>query len=175
MFSVDAHTAHHLYTECLKGELMRGRTVILVSHHVQLCAPGAAYVVALDNGRIQFSGSGENFAGSEVMQTLVQSKAAEVEDTDDPEAIADEKEPGEQSETTSVVTAVEPADAKQEQEKKNGPRKLVEEEKRAVGRVDRKVWWTYFSAVGGLQYWLIFGLAHVAGALAPVVENSWLR
>ena len=50
-FTVDAHTAHHLYFECLKGDLMRGRTVILVSHHVQLCAPGASYIVALDNGR----------------------------------------------------------------------------------------------------------------------------
>jgi hypothetical protein len=173
-FPVDAHTAHHLYTECLKGELMRGRTVILVSHHVQLCAPAAAYVVALDNGRIQFSGSGEDFVGSDVMQTLVQSKAVQVEDADDTECFADEKELGEQSETTSTVAGIMPADGKQQDEKK-GPRQLVEDETRAVGRVERRIWWTYITAVGELQYWLIFGLAHVAGALAPVVENSWLR
>lgn len=50
LFLVDAHTAHHLFEKCIKGELMRGRTVILVSHHVQLCAPDAKYIV----GRIAF-------------------------------------------------------------------------------------------------------------------------
>ena len=40
---------------------MRGRTVILVSHHVQLCAPGASYIVALDNGRLQFQGKQAEF------------------------------------------------------------------------------------------------------------------
>lgn len=47
---VDAHTAHHLFEKCIKGNLMRGRTVILVSHHVQLCAPDAKYIV----GQITF-------------------------------------------------------------------------------------------------------------------------
>ena len=56
LLAVDAHTAHHLYYECLKGDLMRGRTVILVSHHVQLTAPGAAYVVSLENGLLQYAG-----------------------------------------------------------------------------------------------------------------------
>ena len=34
--------------------LMRGRTVLLVSHHVQLCDLGASYIVALGNGHLQF-------------------------------------------------------------------------------------------------------------------------
>ena len=42
--AVDAHTAHHLYHSCLKGPLMKDRTVVLVSHHVALTAPGAAYI-----------------------------------------------------------------------------------------------------------------------------------
>lgn len=42
---VDAHTAHHLFEKCIKGNLMQGRTVVLVSHHVQLCAPDAKYIV----------------------------------------------------------------------------------------------------------------------------------
>ncbi|KAG8938967.1 hypothetical protein FRC00_014283, partial [Tulasnella sp. 408] len=43
--AVDAETAQHIFEHALKGPLMKGRTVILVSHHVQLCVPGAAYVV----------------------------------------------------------------------------------------------------------------------------------
>lgn len=43
--AVDAHTARHIYDQCLKGPLLVGRTIILVSHHVHLCLPGASYVV----------------------------------------------------------------------------------------------------------------------------------
>jgi ABC-type nitrate/sulfonate/bicarbonate transport system ATPase subunit len=34
--AVDAHTASHLFERCLRGPLMNGRTVVLVSHHVQV-------------------------------------------------------------------------------------------------------------------------------------------
>jgi hypothetical protein len=43
--AVDAHTALHIYDRCLKGPLLAGRTVVLISHHVQLCVPGASYIV----------------------------------------------------------------------------------------------------------------------------------
>ncbi|KZP24944.1 hypothetical protein FIBSPDRAFT_856297, partial [Athelia psychrophila] len=48
LFAVDAHTASHLYTACLKAELMRGCDIMLVSHQVQLCVPGVSYVVRFD-------------------------------------------------------------------------------------------------------------------------------
>lgn len=38
--AVDAHTAHHIYTHCLLGPLLKGRTVLLVSHHAQLILGG---------------------------------------------------------------------------------------------------------------------------------------
>jgi hypothetical protein len=56
---------------------MKGRTVIVVSHHVQLCAPGASYVVALDNRRVQFQGIRDDFRSSGVTSGLVQSTAVE--------------------------------------------------------------------------------------------------
>src|SRR5258708_34306289 len=77
VFQVDSHTAHIVYTECLKGDLMRGRTVILVSHHVQLCAPGASYIVALENGHVLYKGDRQGFQSSGVKDTLAQSRASE--------------------------------------------------------------------------------------------------
>lgn len=47
--AVDASTAEHLYTNALKGPLVNGRTIVLVSHHVQLCVDGASYVVSRIN------------------------------------------------------------------------------------------------------------------------------
>lgn len=68
---VDVHTAHHIYHTCLKGELMKGRSVILVSHHIQLCAEGAAYVVALDGGSTAFEGGPAEFRRSTVFRNLL--------------------------------------------------------------------------------------------------------
>jgi ABC-type glutathione transport system ATPase component len=57
--AVDALTAHALVENCLQGDLIRGRTVIMVSHHTALVAPAAAYVVALDKVSLWSQGIAE--------------------------------------------------------------------------------------------------------------------
>lgn len=201
--AVDAHTAHHLYQNCLKGPLMANRTIVLVSHHVQLCAQDANYIVSLDNGRVSFSGTYDDFKASGVMAGLVQSeqdvegedgKATEemVKATEDVKGGAEaafEKvdapsssssstggsENGHASETTSTTAASSSGivDSKVPEQKKP-PRKLIEEEKRAVGRIGKDVWKSYFSAIGAWWYWVIFVLGIVLAALSPVAENGWL-
>ena len=176
---VDAHTAHHLYHECLKGELMQGRTIILVSHHVQLCAAGASYIAALDNGRVLFEGSKEAFYSSGVIKTLVQSTESSGE-TDDKEettllekaeeTFAEEADP--QSETSSTVASSAPASVKMD---KKPARKLVEEEKRAVGRIGRAVWEIYIRACGNVWFWVVFISVLIIASASPVLENGWLR
>ena len=178
---VDAHTAHHLYHECLKGELMQGRTVILVSHHVQLCAPGASYIAALDNGRILFEGSKEGFYSSGIMKTLVQSMESSGEMDDDKEGkvtsekgeetvLAEELDPS--SETSSTLAASASASVRAD---KKPARKLVEEEKRAVGRIAWTVWETYIRACGNVWYWSLFISFLVIVSARPVLENGWLK
>ena len=177
---VDAHTAHHLYHECLKGELMQGRTVILVSHHVRLCAPGASYIIALDNGRVLFEGSKEGFYSSDIMKTLVQSTESSGEMDDKEGEVILEK--GEEtvlaeeldlpSETSSTVA---PSTSASIKASKKPARKLVEEEKRAVGRIGRDIWETYIRACGNMWYWLLFIAFLIIASASPVLENGWLR
>ncbi len=170
---------------------MRGRTVILVSHHVQLCAPSANYIVALENGRVLYKGDGDGFQTSGAMQSLAHSKAVESTGRDEAEAVVGEtkeelllgeKDDVSGSSTPNIeipsegdpiggVTSV----GENPANKKKGPRKLVEEETRAVGKVGREVWETYFKACGGVSYWLIFALAFVLAAVSPIAENGWLR
>ncbi|KAA1472498.1 multidrug resistance-associated ABC transporter [Dentipellis sp. KUC8613] len=190
--AVDAHTAHHLYFECLKGDLLRGRTIILVSHHVQLCFPGASYIAALDNGRVLYSGDREGFEKSGILGTLVQSGATDPTDEEEPEATVtiEEEIPKVEKETIShseessssgdpitsdssstAVTSTAGTEAKIE---KKGPRKLVEEERRAVGRIGKAVWLTYIDAFGGRWYWVAFATVLLLAAISPVVENLWL-
>ncbi|KAJ7485641.1 multidrug resistance-associated ABC transporter [Mycena latifolia] len=172
--AVDAHTAHHLYHSCLRGELMKDRTVILVSHHVQLCAPGAAYIVALDNGRVQFQGNREDFQTSGIMSRLVQTTTANEEEQTEaaietlPSVVPSQGEGSDDSQST-VTPSVVPA-----KKEKSSPRKLIEEEARAVGRVARDVWATYIKACGGAWYWALFVFIFVLAALGPVLENGWV-
>ena len=183
--AVDAHTAHHLYHKCIKGDLMSGRTVILVSHHVQLCSTGASYIVALDNGHLLFAGDQETFHASPVKGTLVHTAGGHsTEGTASTSTsllvAADESlvatlvqngvEPDPMSETSSTVVNEPQAKAD-----RKAPRKLVEDEKRAVGRVSRDVWELYVKACGAYRYWTWFSFVLVLGALCPVAENWWLK
>lgn len=175
--AVDAHTADHLFNVCLRGELMHGRTVILVSHHVQLCTPGASYIVALDNGRVQFQGDREAFYASGVIDGLLQSRAMAGQDEEDESKVPDAEElveatavaPSESSSVAAPSTVV--ADPKPD---KKVPRKLVEEEKRAVGRIGKDVWLSYIRAVGGPWYWIVFFTSLVLATLGPIAEKGWI-
>lgn len=160
---------------------MRGRTVILVSHHVQLCVSGASYVVALDNGHLQFQGNREDFISSGVLKSLSQSGAVDASDEKQETMVHNVEEIAEQplrhsddSETSSAtgVTAVE---TETKPEAKKAPRRLVEEEKRAVGRISKDIWLTYLSACGGYIYWSLFAISLTLGATGPVLENWWLK
>jgi ABC-type multidrug transport system fused ATPase/permease subunit len=155
---------------------MEGRTVILVSHHVQMCASGAGYIVALDNGRVQFCGSQEDFHKSGVIRTLIQSIQYEATN-DKAENVSEETveqletsvtETEERSESSSTVAA----SVKQD---KKPARKLVEEEKRAVGRIGRDIWNSYIWACGRAWYWVGFTAVLLLASLSPVLENGWLR
>jgi hypothetical protein len=186
---VDAHTAHHLYHECLTGDLMRGRSVILVSHHVQLCAPGASYIVALDNGRVQFQGDSDTFQTSGVMDGLVQSgRADDKDDKDETPAVvvenvipdtlrpdsasnSDGGTPNSETSSTAVTTVA----SENTLDPKKAPRKLVEEETRAVGRISREIWKTYILACGAHWYWNMFLVILILAAISPVAENWWLK
>ncbi|KAF8178262.1 multidrug resistance-associated ABC transporter [Pholiota molesta] len=178
--AVDAHTAHHIYHECLKGELVHGRTVILVSHHIQLCAPGASYVVALDNGSVRFEGSKEGFNQSGVFKSLINSSADAVEDSrpanNSSDTVVELKggqpmESQSQISTGSIRVSLQASGSKSENKR---PHKLAQDEKRAQGRVSRDIWELYLSACGNRWYWISFVAIFIAAAVGPVLDRGWL-
>ncbi|CAE6528569.1 unnamed protein product [Rhizoctonia solani] len=186
--AVDAHTAAHLFEQCLRGPLMNGRTIILVSHH--LVAPGASYVVALDNGRVLFTGPQSEFIGSTVMQRIshstdINEKEKPIEETIEEvaEVVGHSAEPSGLSVESDAATLVKSVSISKDKPvpdgnttvKKTAPRKLIEDEARAVGRVRWEIWQTYFKACGSFIYWAVFSIVILGGSLTPVLENGWLR
>ncbi|KAL8660630.1 MAG: hypothetical protein Q9202_006375 [Teloschistes flavicans] len=58
--SVDTAVAQRLFDRALTGKLSSGRTIILATHHSDLCEPRAAYIVRLRNGEVEYAGLNEN-------------------------------------------------------------------------------------------------------------------
>ncbi|KAF8748762.1 P-loop containing nucleoside triphosphate hydrolase protein [Rhizoctonia solani] len=55
--AVDSHTAEHIVHRCLRGPLLNNRTVVLVTHHVDLVLSSAGWLVQLNEGRIGIQGT----------------------------------------------------------------------------------------------------------------------
>ncbi|KAF8761854.1 Multidrug resistance-associated ABC transporter [Rhizoctonia solani] len=181
-----------------------------------LVAPGASYVVALDNGRVLFAGPQPEFIGSQVMQRIshstdIDEKEAPVEETIEEvaEAAGHSAEPSGQSigGESDAATLVKSVSVYQDNSvldgsataKKSAPRKLIEDEARAVGRVRWEIvgpnsflglWFfrkqpslklslqmaSLQNSFGTQIYWAVFSVV-ILGALCgtPVLENGWLR
>lgn len=118
---------------------MRGRTVILVSHHVGLTLPGANYIVALDNGTLEYAGDREGFLVSGILKELEKDKKAQKEqellvedagivDLEGANTSESGKVAGESASTKVLSAAVVKAPATAV---RKAPRKLMEDEKRA--------------------------------------------
>jgi ABC-type multidrug transport system fused ATPase/permease subunit len=161
--AVDSHTAHHIYSTCLTGPLMLNRTTILVSHHLQLCVPGAGFIVTLDNGQVVFQGDSSEFASSTIMQNLLHTNnmPSDVKEEEESRSIAEE--------TETVAAKLTPSKAP------GSSRVLVEDEKRAVGTISRDTWYPYFRSYGGPFFWSLLSLSYILASLAVVGSNWWIK
>ncbi|GMK55034.1 hypothetical protein CspeluHIS016_0200900 [Cutaneotrichosporon spelunceum] len=199
--AVDAHTAHAIMENCLRGQLIAGRTVLLVSHHTALVSPWAAFIVTLDNGDVKFAGTRQDFVDGGLMTELEaedpesQPTAAEAAEEETVERIiADAKKPAHKllesisgelhvpgsepgSETSTIAPTEEDTtfDASTDAlVPQKAPRKLIEDEKRVRGRIAWSVWKTYFSALGGPIWWMLFIVVIIVSTLVPVLERGWV-
>lgn len=169
MIAVDSHTARHIYGECLKGDLLLKRTVIMVSHHVHLCGPGAKYVVSLNGGKVEYAGDWQSFQATINPPHELSEHSREHLDMGTPptHSTVDQK---------AAATPSQGMVSDSPKESAVNPREAFgEAEKRTTGRIHRDVWITYFRACGNMFFWIFFILALVLGAMGPVLENGWLK
>ncbi|KAI9449921.1 hypothetical protein BJY52DRAFT_1227472 [Lactarius psammicola] len=92
--ALDVHTAQWIVEECFKGDLIRGRTVLLVTHNIAMASPLADYVVSLGkDGRIASRGSVSD--ALEKDKTLAKELTEGVRVIKDDDKKIDTEEPGE--------------------------------------------------------------------------------
>ncbi|KAF8513392.1 hypothetical protein JB92DRAFT_3116459 [Gautieria morchelliformis] len=133
--ALDVHTASFIVEKCLQGDLLRGRTTILVTHNVAMVAPIVDFVVSLGlDGRIASQG----MAGEALMKDgkLLKEVNAMTEITAKAEETIDPVEP--------------------EQKDSIGAAKLVMAEEIPIGHVSWPALKLYLSTLGGIVFWVSF-------------------
>ncbi|KAI0803028.1 hypothetical protein BC629DRAFT_1491319 [Irpex lacteus] len=150
--ALDVHTSKWVVDKCLKGDLIKGRTVLLATHNVQLAKPVAEFAVALGtDGSIASQGS------PSVVIPAVQEIIKEdlLLEEDEPK---DEPETGTGGTVTPVTTVAAPADAKAAA-KTTLDGKLIVAEEVSRGRVHWSALQLYFGSMAGkspILYWTTF-------------------
>lgn len=172
--AVDSHTAQWIFTNCINGPLMKGRTCILVTHNVQLCVPSSDYVVLLENGRVTAQGPPQEVIasgklGEEIQRSRPASHNASRIPSRVPSSVGDEE-----TMVNSNGDASEAADSSKKDKKKEQPKGLPEETK-ATGSVKWPVLKIYLSSMGPWWFWLVAFMVFGMQQLSTVATNIWVR
>ncbi|KAJ3261407.1 hypothetical protein HK103_006015 [Boothiomyces macroporosus] len=150
--AVDAPTAKILLKKTIL-ELLSGRTVILVSHAVNLVAHYSDYIVLMKNGTIEYKGT-----------TFEAYDTNTFSDLDLSPVEGGEKELGELE--TEILPNVIHQDSGTQ---------LIEKEKKAVGSVEWNTYYLYFKGSGGYTFITFFVISFFLASGSKVLNDWWLK
>jgi ABC-type multidrug transport system fused ATPase/permease subunit len=151
--AVDAPTARHLLQQCILN-LFQDRTVILVTHAVQLVFPNAQYVVVMKNGNVLSQGSPDDVVKDSKASTIVASEMAIGQALK--ESCAQEK---------ALYQDV-PLKSKRPEENREG---------KAAGAVKWKTYKAYLVASGGWLFIIGVFLSFSVQTSADYLSNWWVQ
>ncbi|KAI9490572.1 hypothetical protein BDB00DRAFT_916046 [Zychaea mexicana] len=161
--AVDSHTARHIFEHCIRGDLLQGRTIIMVTHHIQLCMPAAKFLVRLEmGGKVAAFGSVEELQQSD---KLIETNSIV------------EQHPKTHDDNDGVVEATDKSKLAVEQTKTatTSAGKLIQDEHSEKGQVKAKVYLTYLRACGGWLFWIALAVFFSSSRTLAFAENWWLR
>ncbi|KAI0849088.1 P-loop containing nucleoside triphosphate hydrolase protein [Daldinia vernicosa] len=173
--AVDSHTAKWIFTKCIKGELMKDRTCILVTHNTTLCAPQSEYVVLLDNGKVDAQGTAKDVIASGKLGEEIRNKSrpgssdASRVPSRVPSSVGDESD---QTLIDNGGNGTANAKTNTRQEK---PQRNAMHETKATGAVKWSVISLYLAAMGTWWFWAIAVVVFGSQQLSGVASNLWIR
>ncbi|KAG0252846.1 hypothetical protein BG011_006711 [Mortierella polycephala] len=188
--AVDAHTAKWLFTKCLMGPLMQGRTRILVTHAVSLTLRGAAHVIVLKNGAVVASGTSTQVFESGVLGDDVTNEEQIMDDhpTDDRTVTGIEETEDENGSSAAMGSSSVTLTAAGKKKNSNDDdistdstipikekKKLMEDESKSDGSVSWDIYKLYFGSMGGIPYWIFLMSAFIFMQVFQVASDTWLR
>tara|TARA_R110002003_G_scaffold159_1_gene13727 strand:- start:916 stop:5493 length:4578 start_codon:yes stop_codon:yes gene_type:complete len=175
--AVDSHTAKWIFDYALKGQLMRNRTCILVTHNVSLALPLAEFAVVLDNGKVVAQGTAnEVISSGKLTEDLTKSRPASRGASKAPSRVSSDV--GGEEAGHEVSHANDSTNGKLDgtaDAKKKKPTSNTQEETKAEGGVKLGIILMYLKAMGPWYYWIGASIAFVAAQLSSVSTNLWIR
>ncbi|KAF5631972.1 ATP-dependent bile acid permease [Fusarium tjaetaba] len=171
--AVDAHVGRHIFEKCVTGDICKGRTRILVTHHVALVQSKAKYIVELGEGVALHAGLVSDFIKDGTLEEIRQheetaQQASEDETIDSSTAVNSEEasitDPAENNEN-NALQKVPSKNAKQ----------FIQEEVRERGVVKKHVYLTYLQDSGGVVLWSICALVFLGYEVGILGRAWWLR
>ncbi|EJU03270.1 hypothetical protein DACRYDRAFT_115475 [Dacryopinax primogenitus] len=151
--ALDVHTARWIVSKCLQGDLIEGRTVILVTHAVTLVTPISDNVISM-NAHGQVISQGRLDGNLELDPILKE----ELEESNKTLQIIDKSE-----EDQNPVESTQGADGK-----------LVAEEEMTEGRIRWATVHLMIEAYGGVFFWVFLTLAYTIAVGCEIVSTWWL-
>jgi ABC-type multidrug transport system fused ATPase/permease subunit len=144
--AVDVHVGRKILENCLNGDLGVGRTRIVATHHVELCRPYAKYTCHLADGSVACVTASPQYYAIRAAHTTTNTISLES---------------GPDGEVVTKAPSEEPRG-----------RRVVEEESRANGAVEKHVYLAFMEASGGRFFWCSIILFFVI-VQALVIGRSW--
>ena len=195
--AVDAHVGRQLFENALTGDLCKGRTRILVTHHVALCLPRTKYIVLVENGRARYADLVDNLRAQGTLSDILAYDAEEQKKEEDNALIVDDgghdlarvgTNQSRQSRRISSHGQADSAPLLRQKSKavsipengeavppKEKPRKFTEEENRETGAISFTVYKTYMKACRGYLYWICLMSVFLVGIAFYLGRSYWYR
>ncbi|KAF8845471.1 hypothetical protein BDN67DRAFT_993677 [Paxillus ammoniavirescens] len=159
--ALDVHTAKWIVDKCFNGDLIKNRTVILVTHNVAMASSVAEYVVSLNsNGRIVSEGN--------ISEAIATDKKLAAEIAKEQEILKKEEE---------IVDKAEPTIEAKDKTKGKADGKLVMAEEILEGHVSWPAFKLYLASVGGghtTLFWFGFLFFMMTSEIATIVQTWFL-
>ncbi|KAM0256050.1 hypothetical protein ACHAQJ_005249 [Trichoderma viride] len=165
--ALDAHVGKDVFTNALLGDLAKGRTRILVTHHTSLCLPRADYAVHLSaNGVVEHAGSVEELRRTKVLDQIIE--ADDAVEPEEGQADIDAATVKPNGSTTTPLPNPTPKAT-------TTPKKLVEDEKRETGRVKTTIYMGYLKAFSGYTLWSFLILLYAVAQGLTLGRTYWIK
>uniref|UniRef100_A0A8H8CJP6 Multidrug resistance-associated ABC transporter n=1 Tax=Psilocybe cubensis TaxID=181762 RepID=A0A8H8CJP6_PSICU len=159
--AVDSHTSRFLYEKLLRGPLLANRTVVLVTHHVELVLPGAHYLIRMLDGRIDTQGTVKELREQGVLEEIKLDASVDAH-----------KEEAIEADAAAIEETLEDPSKTADATKK--PRKLVKDEHRETGGVKWSIYKSYLKA-SSYWTWAFLALIIVLIQFLNISEKLWIK
>lgn len=143
--AVDSETLSRLVERCLNGSLLRGRTVVLVTHYVELCTTkikSCSLVVHMDDGKIAERGR--------------------------PSVLQHHRR------TSSVPSVKRDTDDKKDDEKAPADDDGGEDDAEENEKIPWSVYFGYFRSLGGPAFWAVYIVINLVAHLLMLAQGAWV-